>query len=177
MDWLFGTDWAKTFQPEVPLLEIVLRGTCMYLGIFVIMRLLLRREAGMVAVPDILLIVLLADAAQNGLANGYSSIVDGLLLVGVLIAWNLILDRLAYYFPTVERFVHPPPLPLVRNGRLLRANLKREYISHEELWTQLRAQGIGDLAEVRSAQIEADGTVTVIRRDRGDTPPTRRRVP
>ncbi|HEY8553061.1 MAG TPA: YetF domain-containing protein [Burkholderiales bacterium] len=177
MEWLFGIDWAKTFRPELPLLEIFVRGTCMYLGIFVIMRLLLRREAGMVSAPDILLIVLLADAAQNGLANGYSSIVDGLLLVGVLIAWNLILDRLAYYFPAVERFVHPPPLPLVRNGRLLRANLRREYISHEELWTQLRAQGIENLSQVRSAQIEADGTVTVIRRDRSGTPPTRRRVP
>lgn len=164
MEWLTGVDWTGTFRPDMPLLEIFLRGSLMYLGIYVLLRIILRREAGMISMPDILLIVLLADAAQNGMADDYTSIVDGLLLVGVLIFWNFVLDRLAYAIPAFERFVHPPPLPLVRNGRLLRANLKREWISHEELWSQLRAHGVEQLAEVKAAYIEADGSITVMRR-------------
>lgn len=163
MDWLIGMDWNAAFRPQMPLLEILLRGSLMYLGIFVLLRTILRREAGMISLPDILLIVLLADAAQNGMAGDYTSIPDGILLVSVLIFWNLVLDRLAYRFPAVERFVHPPPLPLVQNGRLLRANLQRESISHQELWSQLRAQGVEDLAEVKSAYIEADGSITLTR--------------
>lgn len=164
MEWLIGIEWIKLFRLDTPLLEIFVRGTLMYLGIFVLMRTILRREAGMVSVPDILLIVLLADAAQNGLAGDYQSIPDGLLLVGVLIFWNFALDRLAFAFRVVERFVHPPPLPLVLNGKLLRANLRREWISHEELWSHLRANGVEDLSQVKAAYIEADGTITVTRR-------------
>jgi len=176
MDWLIGVDWPAAFRPQMPLLEIFLRGSVMYLGIFVLLRTLLRREAGMISLPDILLIVLLADAAQNGMAGDYTSTTDGILLVTVLVFWNLVLDRLAYRYPAIERFVHPPPLPLVRHGRLLRANLRRESISHQELWSQLRAQGVEDLAEVKSAHIEADGTITVARyRDPHERRPARRR--
>lgn len=172
MEWLIGVDWGGTFRPGMPLLEIFLRGSLMYLGIYVLLRTILRREAGMISMPDILLIVLLADAAQNGMAGHYTSIVDGLLLVGVLIFWNFLLDRLAYAFPAFERLVHPPPLPLVRDGRLLAANLRREWISREELWSQLRAHGVEHLAEVKAAYIEADGSITVMRRtgDTGDAP-------
>ena len=176
MDWLIGMDWNAAFRLEMPLLEIFLRGTIMYLGIFVLLRTILRREAGMISMPDILLIVLLADAAQNGMAGDYTSVPDGLLLVGVLIFWNFMLDRIAYALPAIERFVHPPPLRLVENGRLLRVNLKREWISHEELWSHLRAQGIEDLKDVKAAYIEADGTITVTRhKDDGGRRASRRR--
>lgn len=168
MEWFIGVGWSDTFRPDLPLLEIFLRGSIMYLGIYVLLRTILRREAGMISMPDILLIVLLADAAQNGMADGYTSVVDGLLLVVVLIFWNFVLDRLAYAFPAVERFVHPPPLPLVHDGRLLRHNLRREWISHEELWSRLRANGVEELAQVKAAYIEADGTITVTRRGDSD---------
>lgn len=177
MDWLLGVNWRDAFLPEMPLLEIVLRGSIMYVGIFVLLRTLLRREAGMIALPDILLIVLLADAAQNGMADSYNSIPDGLLLVGVLIFWNIALDRLAYRYPAIERFVHPPPLPLVQNGRLLRPNLRRESITHQELWSQLRAQGIEDLKQVKAAYIEADGSITVTRYQQAGAPRQSRRRP
>lgn len=164
MDWLSGIDWTGIFGLHTPVLELFVRGTLMYLGIFVLLRTLLRREAGMVSLPDLLLIVLLADAAQNGLADDYRSVTDGVLLIGVIIGWNVVLDRLAYRFAVFERFVHPPPLPLVREGRLLHANLRREFITREELWSQLRAQGIEELSQVKAAHIEANGNITVIKR-------------
>lgn len=111
MDWLIGVDWTQVFGPDTPLLEIFVRGSFMYLGIFVLLRAMLGREAGMVALPDILMIVLLADAAQNGMTDDYHSMPDGILLVGVIIFWNLALDRLAFRFPFMARLIHPPPLP------------------------------------------------------------------
>jgi uncharacterized membrane protein YcaP (DUF421 family) len=166
MEWLFAVDWRGIFWPETPLLEIVVRGTVMYLGIFVLLRALLRREAGMVALPDILMIVLLADAAQNGMADDYRSMTDGILLVGVIVFWNLALDRLTYRFPLIARLVHPPPLPLVRDGRLIRANLRQESVSLDELWSRLRAYEVEELADVKAAYIEANGEITVITRDK-----------
>jgi len=168
MDWLIGADWAGIFRAETPLLEIFVRGTVMYLGILFLLRALLRREAGMVSLPDILMVVLLADAAQNGMADDYRSMTDGILLVGVIIFWNLFLDQLAFRFRAFARLIHPPPLPLIRNGQLIRRNLRRESISQDELWSRLRAQGVEQLSEVKAAYIEANGEITVIKFDKGD---------
>lgn len=168
MDWLIGVDWAGVFRPETPLLEILVRGTVMYLGILFLLRALLRREAGMVSLPDILMIVLLADAAQNGMADDYRSMTDGILLVGVIVFWNFALDHLAFRFPSFARLIHPPPLPLIRDGRPIRRNLRRESVSDDELWSRLRAQGVEHLSEVKAAYIEANGEITVIKHNKSN---------
>ncbi len=69
MEWLFGVDWAKTFLPNTPLLEIFLRGSLTYLALFFLLRIVLKRESGGMGVTDLLVIVLIADAAQNAMAE------------------------------------------------------------------------------------------------------------
>ncbi len=165
MDFLQLPDWAELLLPDTPIIEIVFRGTVMYLGMFVLLRVIQRREVGMVGIPDILMIVLLADAAQNGMAGDYKSISDGLLLVAVIVIWNLAIDRLAYHVPAIGRFVHPKSLALIRDGRLLRENLRREAITWDELWTELHAAGISELCQVKAAFIEGTGEISVIRTD------------
>jgi uncharacterized membrane protein YcaP (DUF421 family) len=81
-------DWRALFVPDTPLLETFVRGTCIYLGLFVLMRFVFRREAGAARISMLLLIVLLADAVQNAMADDYRSITDGLLLVATIMAWD-----------------------------------------------------------------------------------------
>lgn len=163
MHWLIPSDWEKIFGLDTPLLEIFVRGTTMYLAIFLLLRLLLKREIGTVALPDVLMVVFLADAAQNGMAGEYRSVTDGLLLVGVIIFWNFVLDQLAFRVPFIARLVHPPPVLLIRDGQLMRRNLRHESVSIDELWSHLRAQGIEKLAEVKAAYIEGNGEITLIK--------------
>ena len=68
VDWLFNIDWRQMFVPQSSILEMVVRGTLMYLGMFVLLR-VFRRQAGSVSIADLLLIVIIADAAQNGMAG------------------------------------------------------------------------------------------------------------
>lgn len=165
MSGIFDVDWAEVFAFGVSPLEIVVRGTAMYWFLFVIFRFVVRRDVGSVGVADILILVIVADAAQNGMSGEYTSVPDGMLLVGTLIFWNALLDRLSFHFPAFSRFTEAPPLLLVRNGRMLRANMRREYITENELWTQLRQQGVDDLAQVKKAYLEPDGEFSVIRKD------------
>ena len=79
-------DWAGLFMPTTPALEIIVRGSVMYLALFAMLRFILRRETGSLGITDLLVIVLIADAAQNGMAGNYTSITDGLLLVITIIA-------------------------------------------------------------------------------------------
>ena len=161
-------DWARLFLPDTPFLELFLRGTLMYLGLMLLLRLVLKREAGGLALADLLVIVLLADAAQNGMADEYRSVTDGLLLVSTIIGWNYALNWLAYYFPAFDRLVNPPKLPLVRDGQMLRRNMRRELITEEELLSQVRGHGLARVEDVREAYMEPDGTISVVPRRGGE---------
>lgn len=172
MDWLGMPDWGEVLLPSVPLLELVVRGTLLYLGLFVLLRFVLKREAGTMSITDLLLIVLLADAAQNAMAGEYRSVSDGMALVGTLVFWNYALDWLAFRFPRVRDFVRPPELQLVRDGQILRRNMRRELITEEELRSQLREQGVDDVAKVKAAYIEGDGRFSVVTYDEVRRPKT-----
>ena len=175
MDWLTRVDWKGTFVPDTSVLEILIRGTVMYLALFTLLRFVLKRQRGGVAFTDILVIVLVADAAQNAMAGQYNSMPDGLLLVGVIVGWAYALDWLAYRVPLVRRFVQPSGVPLVRRGRLLRANLRKENITDDELASQLRVAGVESLEQVDDVTLEGDGQLSVVRKDGGDPQQERRR--
>lgn len=158
-------DWAQVFLPGTPILEIIVRGSIMYLALFWLMRGILKRVASSISMADLLMVVVIADAAQNGMADDYRSVGDGIVLVFTIIFWNYTLDWLGFYFPRFQRFVHPPPLPLVQDGQLLRRNMRRELITEGELMSQIHEQGISDLAQVKTAQMEGDGRISVIGKD------------
>lgn len=171
MEWLLGVDWHKMLVPNTPLLEIFLRGTLVYLALYALLRLVLKRQSSGLGVTDVLVVVLIADAAQNAMADDYTSVPDGVLLVAVIIGWSLALDWLGFHLPAVQRFISPAPLTLVRHGRLIRRNMRKELITEDELMTQLRLQGLTRLEQVEAAFMEGDGQISVIRRDQEHVPP------
>jgi uncharacterized membrane protein YcaP (DUF421 family) len=158
----FQVDWKSAFVPSVGIIEIILRGTLVYLMLFVLLR-LLRREAGVIGIADVLVIVLIADAAQNAMAGEYKSITEGVVLVSTIAFWDYTLDWLGYRFPRFQRFVRPAPLLLIKDGRMLRKNMRHEMISEEELISQLREQGVEYVSEVKKCYLEGDGHISVIK--------------
>lgn len=162
MNTLFTIDWKSIFFLDTPILEIFLRGSITYLFLFILLRFILKRQAGAVGITDLLVIVLIADASQNAMASSYRSITDGILLVMTIVFWSYVLNWLGYQFPRLQSFIYPPPLPLIKHGRLLRQNMRKELITEGELMTQLREQGIDDIKKVKAAHIEGDGYISVV---------------
>ena len=155
-------DWLKVFLPDQPVIEIVVRGSAMYLAMFFLLRFIVKREAGTLATTDVLVIVLIADAAQNGMSGTYNSVADGLILVLTILGWSYLFDVLAFHFPVWRRILRPDRVQLVRHGVKLERNLAREMSSDEELMGELRAHGCDKLDNVRAAYIESDGMISVI---------------
>jgi uncharacterized membrane protein YcaP (DUF421 family) len=155
-------DWKSIFLPDTPLLEIILRGSIMYIVLFVMLRVILKRQTGTLGMTDLLLITLLADASQNAMAGEYKSIPDGIILVGTIIFWSYALDWLSFKSPWFSRLIEPPALLLVKNGRMIRKNMRSEFITDDELMMQLREQGLDDISKVKEAYIESDGRISVI---------------
>jgi uncharacterized membrane protein YcaP (DUF421 family) len=161
MEGFLQIDFKSVFVPSLHLAEVFLRGTIVYLFLFVVLR-ILRREAGTVSIADLLLVVLVADAAQNAMASEYKSITEGAVLIVTIASWDYFLDWLSYRFPWFYRLVNPSPLPLIKDGKIMRRHLHQELITEEELLSQLRQQGVQNLAAVKRCFLEADGHFSVI---------------
>jgi uncharacterized membrane protein YcaP (DUF421 family) len=110
-------DWQELFVPQMPLAGVILRGTLTYIMLFVVLRFLLKRQSGVIGIADLLVIVLIADAAQNAMAGEYKSITEGALLVLTIVFWNYFIDWLGYHFKPLQRFVRPAPLKLIKTAR------------------------------------------------------------
>ena len=159
------------FGRDFPVWHMVVRGTVVYWFLLLVFRFVLRRDIGSMGVADLLFVVLVADASSNAMQGEYKSINDGLVLLGTLIAWNFVLDWLSYRFEPISRLLEPLPAVLVRHAQLNQRALRREMISTDELMGKLRQQGVESLRQVRIARLEADGQLSVFRRDGGDVKP------
>ncbi len=164
---MFSVDWSALFGVHVSIVELVLRGTAMYFFLFLIFRFVLRRDIGSVGIADILLLVIVADAAQNAMAGEYKSISEGFILVGTIIGWNFLLDWLAFRFSAFAKFAQPSSLQLVRHGRALHRHLAQEMLTMEDLMSKLREHGIEQLDQVKHVYMEGDGAISVIKQSAG----------
>jgi uncharacterized membrane protein YcaP (DUF421 family) len=155
-------DWDSAFVPTASVWEYVLRGSIVYLFLFLLFR-MLRREAGGLSITDVLYVVLVAEAASNAMVGESKSVTEGLILVGTIAFWNYFLDWLNYRFPGLRPYLDPPALPLIKNGKMLRQNMKKELITEDELLGQLREQGVEEVQEVKWCYLEGDGQISVIK--------------
>ena len=162
-------DWHQMFVPTGSLLELIVRGSSMYLLILAGFR-IFRRDAGSLSVSDLLVVVLIADAAQNGMAGEYKSLTEGVVIVTTIFAWNYLLDWLAYRSRFVYWLLHPPSLLLIRNGQIQFRNLRSQLITKDDLLEQLREQGVEGVERVKACFLESDGRMSVIR-ESDDEPP------
>jgi uncharacterized membrane protein YcaP (DUF421 family) len=170
-------DWQSIFLLDIPLLEIIVRGSVMYIALFVLLRLILKRQTGSVGMTDLLLIVLIADASQNAMAGEYRSLPAGIVLVSTIIFWSYALDWLSFQFEWFNRLVEPAPLPLIEEGKLLRRNMRKELITEDELMSQLRVHGLDDFSKVKQAHMESDGRISIVQYEGKHQTPQERRGP
>ena|SRR5215213_2786368 len=167
MNKLFDVDWSSIFIPSDSILEIIIRGTLIYFICFIFLR-LARRGVGEIGITDVLIVVMIADAAQNGMSNDYKSVTEGLVLIGTLVFWDYFLDFLSTKSKFFERLISPPKLCLIKNGEMQRRNMRKEMITKEELMSQLRLQGVEEISEVKESYLEPGGSVSIIKKQTDD---------
>lgn len=160
-------NWSGLFSFSTSPLELFIRGTLVYWFLFFVFRSVLKRDIGAVGIADVLVLVLVADAAQNAMSAEYRSVAEGLLLVSTILGWNLLFDFLSFRFRRLRWLFQAQAICLVRNGRIDRRNLERELISDDELIAKLRESGVEKIEEVKAAYMESDGSVSVIRKNGG----------
>ena len=154
-------DWGEIFGLSVSPWELIIRGSAMYLFLFLVFRVVIRRRIGAVGMADILILVIIADAAQNGMSGDYKSVTEGAILIGTIIGWNVLIDWLNYRVPALQDWLEAPPLLLVDNGRVLHRNLRHDS-SPSRSSLQFASKASTTSSRLPNSAHGSDGTVSVI---------------
>jgi uncharacterized membrane protein YcaP (DUF421 family) len=160
---VLAAGWSDLVSLELSIWEHLARGTALYVGLLVLMRVMPRRAAGELEAMDLIFALLIAEAAAHAMGD-YTSVADGFLLIVILMGWNYAVNALSYRWRFLERLLEARPLPIIRDGRLLWRNMRKEFLTEAELMSHLHKQGIDDLDAVKVAFVEGDGRISVIER-------------
>lgn len=150
------------FELQAGFAEMIVRGTTMYWVLYALLRISGRRDLGSLGVADMLVLVLVADAAGNAMSGDSYSLGDGIIVVTTIVGWSYLLDRISYYVPALRRVLEPQRVCLVRDGEIIVSGLRREHLSRSELMEQLRLKGVDSLGKVKRAYLESTGEFSVI---------------
>ncbi len=159
---IFPSDWASILLPQTPIVEGIIRISIVYLFLFFLMRVVLRRESGGIGLTDILVIVLVADAVQSGMSGGAKSVGDALILATTLVFWDWFLSFLGFKNNFIRRLLRPKSLLVIKDGKIRWGNTRAELLTLEDIEEELRLKGIKSIKDVDEAYIESDGQFSVV---------------
>jgi uncharacterized membrane protein YcaP (DUF421 family) len=156
---------VNLFDLTTPWYEILVRTIAVYMAVLVLLRVAGKRELGQMTPFDLVVILVIANAVQNSMTGGDSSLIGGILAAATLTVVNIAVGRWGSRVPFFRRLVASEPTLLLRDGKPLQEALDKERIDVEELEMAARQHGIADLKDVIAAVLEEDGSISIIPKD------------
>ena len=155
-------------------MDIVIRATVMFAGVYALLRLLGKRELGQMTTFELVALIVIGDLIQQGVTQSDQSLTGAMLAVATFSFWSLVLSWISYLSPRAERALEGEPRVLIRNGELLRDNLKRDRMTKSEVESEMRLAGIASMNDVAWAMLEPGGKISFIRKSdlQHGTPPS-----
>jgi uncharacterized membrane protein YcaP (DUF421 family) len=157
--------WQDIFDLQLSVGEKVLRAILIYLFLVAVLRIVGKRELGQANTLDLVVLLLVANAVQNGIIGNDVSVTGAVIGAVTLFVVNELLSRTTYAFPWAARALEGDPTLLISRGEPVHRALRRSGISLSELRAIARRQGFPDLAAVDTAILETNGVVTMFRAD------------
>lgn len=143
-------------------MDVVLRATVMFGIVFLLLRLLGKRELGQLAPFELVTLVVIGDLIQQGVTHNDFSLTGATLAIGTFAFWTVVIGWVSYFFPSAERYLSGEPRVIIRDGEILHSNMRRERMTVMELESEMRLAGISSLADVAWAILEPNGKISFI---------------
>src|SRR5581483_9672581 len=153
---------SEVFGVHAPLAQIAYRSAIIYVAIVVGMRVTGRRQLGQMTPFDLVLILLIANAVQNAMVGSDVTIFGGIVAAGTLLVMNLLTNRLIRAAPFLARRIEGEATLLVNDGLPLEDHIRAAGLTDDLVLQAIREHGFEHFADVHSAVLEIDGTISVI---------------
>ena len=157
-------DWQRMFLGDnswLFLLEIVFRTTFLYLYAIVLLRLTGSRGVGQLSAFDIVIIIAMGSAVGDPMFYPNVPLLHGLVVITVIVLIQRLISLVLTKRKKIEGFLEGKPITLLKDGKLLLENMNRATLSQEDIFMNLRHQGIDHLGKVRRVYFEHDGQFSV----------------
>ena len=145
-------------------MDIVVRAIVVFVFLMVLTRIIGRRELSSLQPFDLILLIVLGDAVQQGLTQDDYSLTGALLAVGTIALCQVAVSFVSYKFPRTRRVIEGTPIIVIEDGEPIEPNLKRERIDIDDVAEAARQQGIAQLAEIKWAVLETTGQLSFIKK-------------
>jgi uncharacterized membrane protein YcaP (DUF421 family) len=154
-------------------MDIVLRATVIFIALYLLVRLMGKRELGQMTPFELIVLVVIGDLIQQGVTQNDFSLTGAIIAVSTIAFLALVMSWMSYWWPWAERLLEGEPRVIIRDGALLRGNLRRNRLTRSEIESEMRLAGIGHMEEVAWGILENRGKISFIKRadDGGEEPP------
>jgi uncharacterized membrane protein YcaP (DUF421 family) len=143
-------------------MDIVIRAAVIFFFVFVLTRLLGRRELNSLEPFDLILLVVTGDLVQQGVTQNDESLTGALLAISTIGLLTVLLSWLSYRFKRMRPVLNGEPIVLVEDGAVIQENLRRQRLTREEIGAEARLEGISSIADVRWAILETNGRISFV---------------
>jgi len=145
-------------------MDIALRATVIFLTLYLVMRLLGKRELGQMTPFELIVLVVIGDLIQQGVTQNDFSLTGAIVAVSTIAFWALVMSWASYLWPRAERLLEGEPRVIVRDGEVLEGNLRRNRLTLSEIESEMRLTGISHIEDVAWAILEPRGKISFIQR-------------
>jgi uncharacterized membrane protein YcaP (DUF421 family) len=149
-------------------MDIVARAAIMFAVLYVLLRLMGKRELGQLTPFELVVMIVLGDLIQQGVTHNDFSLTGALLAVSTFAFLAIVMSWLTYLSPRAEKLLDGEPRVIIRDGQLMRENLRRDRMTQGEVESEMRLAGIARMDQVAWAILEPQGKISFIKKDGGD---------
>jgi uncharacterized membrane protein YcaP (DUF421 family) len=143
-------------------MDLAIRATFLFCFIYLLTRIIGRRELSSLEPFDLILLIVIGDAVQQGLTQDDYSVTGALIVVGTFGMLQVLVSFLSYRFPRLRPALDGEPIVIVQGGKAIERNLKRERLTLEEVLVEARCQQIASLEQIEWAVLETSGKISII---------------
>lgn len=143
-------------------MDVAVRAFLAFCFVFVVTRLIGRRELSSLEPFDLILLIVIGDLIQQGVTQNDLSFTGLVIATGLFGTLTLAVSYLGWRFPRVRPIFEPEPLILVEDGKVIERNLRKERMTREEIAGEARLQQISSLDDVQWAVLESGGRISFI---------------
>jgi uncharacterized membrane protein YcaP (DUF421 family) len=145
-------------------MDIVIRAAVIFAFIWVLMRVIGRRELSSMEPFDLIMLIVIGDLVQQGVTQNDLSLTGMILVGGTIGVLTVIVSYTSFKIPVLRPVLDGEPVIVVQDGEALKKNLDRSRITLDELRAAARQEGISSIDEVEWGVLETSGKISFIQR-------------
>ena len=146
-------------------MSIVLSATAVFVLVWLVVRIVGKRELSEMAPFDFVILVVMGDLVAESVIAEDTSVTGAVVAVATFGLLTVVVSWTSWMLPKRRSLFEGVPTLLVRNGEVVDEALRIERLNREDLLTAARLEGIRSLDDIEWAVLEQDGKFSFFARE------------